>query len=321
MSFVEKTRVKYVPTSTLTRPSGGGVTQIELPKTGILMGVFLPITVVVGGTVNTPNALGMATAIKRVVLKINAGQTIIDCSGVSYFYNLAEYIQDNYNMNIYNDARNAVSTGTKTLDIFIPVAENTRDEIGLLMLQNMQTFVTLTIEWENEITVGGSTATITSGSASPVLMLAEVPVNDADLPNLDVIHQVQEEQAAIAAAGDYDHQISIGGTLVGVYYLLAAGWTRAQLRLQQSNVIADITPAQHRLLFLLNTSRDVTLSGALSGTDKRLHWDLAGSDGMGQFGSIRDYINTLALTSIFTRITAVGATTLYSLRRQLVNVA
>ena len=321
MSFVEKTRVKFVPVTTLTRPvTGGGVTQIELPKTGILIGILCPITIVVGGTVNTPNALGVATAIKRVVLRLNAGHVIFDMSGVSYFNLLAEMIQDNYNMDIYNNSRAAVSTGTKVLDIFIPVAENTRDEIGLLMLQNMQTFATLSIEWESEITVGGTTATITSGSCTPVLMLAEVPAEESDLPSLDVIHQILEEQAAISAAGAYDHQIAIGGTLVGEYYYLAAGWTQAQLRLQNSNIIADLTPAQHRMLFLLTTSRDVTLVGAVTGTDKRIFWDFAGTDGLGQFGSIRDYINTLALTSIFTRITAVGATTLFSLRRQLLNV-
>jgi len=320
MPFVDKTRVKFVPVSTLTRPSGGGSSSIELPKTGILMGIIVPITIVIGGVVNTPNALGISTAIKRIVLRLNAGHTIFDISGVGYFNLLSEMLQDNYNFNSYNDSRSAVSTGTKTLDIFIPVAENTRDEIGLVMLQNMQTFATLTIDWENEVTVGGNTATITSGIATPMLMLAEVPADNKDLPALDTIHQVQEEQAAIAAAGEYDHQIAIGATLVGMYYFLASGYTRAQLRLQNSNIIADLTPAQHRLLFLLCTSRDVTLAGVLTGTDKRLFWDFAGTDGLGQFGSVRDYVNTLALTSIFTRITAVGATTLYSVRRQILNV-
>jgi hypothetical protein len=318
MAFVNNTRVKFVPTTSMVRPVGGGTTQIELPKTGILMGILLPISVTLSGTLTVPNALGLASCIKRVVVKINAGHTLIDISGAGYAYLLSNFIQDNFNMAIYSDAKSAVTTGTKVLDMFLPIALNTRDEIGLLMLQNMQTFATLTIDWEADATVATG-ATIT-GTATPVLMLAEVPTNPADLPAFDTIHQIQEEQAAVAAAGDFDHRIAIGATLAGMYYLLPVGYTRAQLRLQNSNVIADLTPAQHRLLWLLTTSRDVTLSGALSGADKILAWDFAGTDGLGQFGSVRDFVNTLALTDIFSRITAVGASTLYSVRRQILSL-
>lgn len=320
--FEDSTRLKYVPLGTMTRPTGGGVSSLELPKAGILLGICIPISVVIAGTVNTPNPLGTSTVIRNIQLRLNAGYTIFDMSGVSYYNLLSELIQDNYNMNIYNDSRSAVSTGTKTLDVFIPVSLNTRDQVGLLMLQNMQTFAQLNITWENEITVGGSTATITSGTATPMAIICEVPASRADMPNLDTLHQVLEEQKGITGAISDDHQIKIGGTIVGQYYFTGAvAWSNAELRLQQSNIIATMTPAQHRVLFAVLTSRDVTLAGVITGTDKRIFLDFGGSDGLGQFGSIRDYIDTIELTSIFTRITYAGATTLFALTRQILNIA
>jgi hypothetical protein len=303
-----------------TRPTGGGVSSGELPKSGILMGIIVPVSITVGGTVNTPNALGMAAAIKRIVLRLNAGQTVFDVSGVAYFNLLSEFMQDNYNLANYGAGRTAVSATSFVLDFFIPVAANTRDEVGLIVLQNLQTFATLSIEWETELVVGGSTATITAGSASPLLMLCEVPNLDEDMPPDDVIHQLLEEQFVIAGAGFYDHRIPIGATLEGMYYLIPAGWTTIELRLQGSNVLATLTPAQHRMLFDLTTSRDANLTGVITGFDKRAFWDFAGTDGLGQFGSVRDFVNTQNLTDIFTRINMVGATTLYALRRQLVRL-
>lgn len=321
--FEDSTRLKYVPLSTMARPAGGGVTTIELPKTGILLGIIIPITVVIGGTVNTPNPLGNMAAIRNIQVRLNAGYTIFDMSGASYFELLCEVIQDNYNMNVYNDARLAVSTGTKVLDVFIPVSLNTRDQIGMLMLQNMQTFGQLSINWETDLTLGGSTATVTSGSATPLAVICEVPSDIKDYPNLDTLHQMLEDQKAIAVSGNDDHQIKIGGTIVGQYYFTGAvAWSNAELRLQQSNILATLSVAQHRVLFALLTSRDINLTGgAITGADKRIFLDFGGSDGLGQFGSIRDYINTIALTSIFTRITYTAATTLYALTRQILNIA
>lgn len=316
--FVNNTRLKLIKGSVMSRPTGGGQTQIELPKTGILAGIIIPVSVAISGTLSAPNANGIASVIKRIQLKINAGQTIFDISGAGYFYLLDEMMQDNYLLPSYSDARSAVTTGTKNLDIFLPVALNTRDEIGLIMLQNMQTFATLMIDWEADATVATG-ATIT-GTASPLFITFEVPSSPKDYPNLSTIHQVQEEQIAISAAGDFDHHIPIGATLVGQYYLFATAWTNAQLRLQNSNVVADITPEQHRILFQLTTSRDPLLSGAITGSNKRLFWDFSGTDGLGQFGSVRDWVNTGALTDIMTRLTASAAGTLYAVRRQILNI-
>lgn len=318
--FINNTRLKHIPLSSMTKPTGGGVTSVTLPQTGILQGIHVPVSVTLSGTLSNLNALGLASIIKRIQVKVNSGHTIYDVSGAGIFYLLKEMIQENYQVPAYSDALLAVSTGTKVLDFYLPIALNNRDEIGLIMLQNVATFVTLSIEWEADTTVATG-ATIT-GTATPFITILEVPDNVKDYPDMSTIHQVQEEQIAVSAAGDFDHQISIGATLVGEYYLFSAGYTSAQLRVQQSNILATLTPAQHRLLYNFQTGRDLLLSGtAITGSNNRLFWDLAGSDGLGQLGSLRDFINTQALTNIFTRLTAVGAGTLYAVRRQILDIA
>lgn len=319
-NFADNTRLKHIPLAVQTRPTGGGSTIVELPKTGILMGIMLPIGLTIAGTLSAPNALGLASCIKRIIVRTNSGHTLIDISGAGYHWLLADFIQDNYLMNSYTDARLAVTTGTKNLDMFLPIALNSRDEIGLIMLQNMQTVVTLEIQWEADATVATG-ATISAATASPNLLVFEVPSNEEALPDFDTIQQIVEETQSVVGAIDFIHNIAIGATYFGVYYLIPAGFTRSQLILQQTNIVYDLTPSQHRIWFMLLTSRDCNLSGgAITGSDKRLLWDFAGSDGLGQFGTVRDTINSEALTSFFTRVTVVGSTTMQVVRRQVVRI-
>src|SRR4051812_22844278 len=114
--FADNTRLKMIPLAVQTRPTGGGSTIVELPKTGILMGIMLPIAATLAGTLTVPNALGLASVIKRVIVRTNSGHTLVDISGAGYHWLLADFIQDNYLMNSYTDARLAVTTGAKVLD-------------------------------------------------------------------------------------------------------------------------------------------------------------------------------------------------------------
>lgn len=315
MPFETNTRLKIVPIGTMTKPTGGGITSLDLPKAGILAGLLIPIRVTTSGTLGTPNALGMASVINRLVLRVNAGQTLIDVSGIALYYLMQEMLQDNYAP--YNVGKNAVTiAANQVMDVFVPVALNMRDEYGLIMLQNDATLVNLSITWEQDSVVT-STGVVTA-TASPAMVIFESPSDQKDLPMFDTVHQMLEEQITLSSAQTYDHQIARGGILIGQYYVVPAGFTDVEFRLQQSNVIEKMSAAQHRTRYWLTTGKDANLSGTvITGEDKRIFLDWAGSDGLGQFGTTRDVVNTGLLTSIFTRITTAGATTLYSLRRQL----
>lgn len=323
LPFEQSTRLKWVKLNTLTRPTvGGGITSLNLPKTGILACIMLPISITVGGVVNTPNALGLATAINRVQLSLNSGYNVFDFSGVGYHYLIRESLEEHANHLNWTDARSAVTTGAKRLDMIIPVSQNMRDQVGMIMLQNEATLAELRINWESEVTVGGSTATITAGSCTPMIGIFEVPQDPGSWPSFNTLHQLIEEQQAVSAAGDFDHQIQRGATLISQQYLFSPGYTAAKLYAQQSNILEDWTPEGMRLRFdLTHQGRDITLAGALTSANSRIDIDLAGTDGLGEFGTVRDVIDTSRLTSLFTRITAVGAGTLFAVRRQITPLA
>ena len=98
-------------------------------------------------------------------------------------------------------------------------------------------------------------------------------------------------------------------------------YTQARLRTQQSIYLADHAPNDQRAIFnnLNNQGRDLNLVGtAVTGFNNRVFWDLMGTDGLGSFGTVRDVINSAALTDLASIITATGVGTLFSIRRQLI---
>ncbi|MCI0560319.1 MAG: hypothetical protein MN733_17675, partial [Nitrososphaera sp.] len=180
--------------------------------------------------------------------------------------------------------------------------------------QNEQTLVTLAITWEQDSVVAtGATVTAT---ASPVMMFFEVPNREEDLPNLSVVHQILEDQLQISAAGQFIHNPPRDAVITGLYYLTPA-WTALQTIIQQSNTIEDWTPNSHQMRYMHTTGRNVVLSGAITGNDRRFFLDLAGTDGLGEFWTMRDVLDTGRLTNFFNRFTFSGTGTVFSVRRQV----
>lgn len=319
MSFESATRRKITQLPNLVRPAGGGVTSIQLPKAGILSKVFLAIRMTDVGVPAAPNALGWAAAIRSVRLSINDGNDITLMSGVGYNYFLR------WNMELEADSSPqsvgltavAVAAGVN-LDMVIPVAVNSRDTAGMVMLQSDQTTVTLTIEWETDAVLGGGVA-VFSGTATPYLETFTVPASPADLPAFDVIHQILEESQAVAAAGDVTYPWPRGNTYLQVFHGLglaaAAGsdlFTRYRLRVNQSDFIQDTDQN-----FLSIQRNHASLTARRLGV---IPIDLMSSAGLGLYDRVRDTINSALVTSLDSVITATGAGTLFTMRRQLVNL-
>lgn len=318
--FNMSTRQKVVPIQTITRPTGGGLTTIEIQKAGILQKILLDISVTIAGTLSAPNVYGLASVIRRVTLRVNGGNIIFDCSGAGFNYLIRDFLEEANSHFSWNDARLAVTTGTKNLSMVIPVALNSRDDIGLIMLQNEQTVLTLAIEWEADATVATG-ATIT-GTCAPSLVVLEPPSNPASLPALNTIHQCLEELVTFSASGAQDHQITRGATITGLYYLLPAiTYSDYELRVQQSNVIYRFSNRAMQIWFdQISMGRDITLSGAIAGAANRIFLDFAASDMLGELGTVRDVLDTSLLTSVFSRITVSGAGVANHIRRQVLTL-
>ena len=316
--FVRSTRLKYLNLAAITKGTGGGAFPVQLPSSGLLHRVYLYASMTVAGSLSAPNAKGACSIISNVRLDLNTGFQIFNISGAGYTWLLRDQIDLYQDPTPQNQGRNAVTATTFNLDMVLPVAINAKDPIGLIALQNQETIATLTVTFESDTTV--ATGATVTGSVSPLLAILEVPADPDNWPRLDVIHQILEDQASVPAGADYTYNWPRGGTYLTVFHLMFAnGFTQAVVRAQQSNYLATFTPG--RMITLQNSiaQRDMTLAGgAITGVDKRIFVDFAGSDGLGMFNTGRDVLPTKDLTDMATVITPAGAATLITLRRQLV---
>ncbi|MEM4360273.1 MAG: hypothetical protein QXT45_07055 [Candidatus Bilamarchaeaceae archaeon] len=304
------------PLGSLSKPTGGGSVSWELPRSGLLGAIHITIRGQITGTLSNQNPLGMASIIRRVRLSLNNGYDVINISGAGYVYLLSDMLNDYRNVLNANNGRAAVSATNFNLDMLLPVAFNIRDAIGLIPLQNVQTLATLIIDWEADATVA-SGATVT-GSATPTLWIFELPADPKDYPPLNVLHLTIEDSQAAASAGEQTYAWPLGNVYTGVYHLITGTtWTRAVLRAQQSVTWYDFTPTTHSLWFETLVGRGVSLTGALTGDDRRIFFDLAGSDGLGTFGTERDSVNSANYTDLSSLITTAGAGTIRTVRRSL----
>lgn len=316
--FAVNTRRKVLPLSgAITRPVGGGTFgPLTLPKTGLLARIYLCLRGTVAGTLTTPNALGFAAIISRMRVQANSGIDIFNVSGAGYHYLLRNSLESEYIDPVsQSTATTAVTATTFNMDAVIPIALNMRDPTGLIMLQNEQTIVNLFIDWLADASVAsGATVSLTTGDA--YLEVFTVPPDPKDWPPLNVIHQCLEDQQQIAAAGDFPYYWPRGNTYVGVYHgagIGAAGsdtFSRFAVRVNQSDYLQNTPNDFLDAEFRLQKGRARPLGGVFV--------DLLATSGLGCYGLARDMFNSALVTDLASVITATGAVTLYTVRRQLV---
>lgn len=316
--FAVNTRRKILPlTSQITRPVGGGsFGPLTLPKTGLLARMYLALRGSVAGTLTAPNGLGFSSIINRTRVQANSGIDIFNVSGAGYFYLLRNMLESEYVDPVgQTNGTTAVTATTFTLDEMIPLALNMRDTTGLIMLQNEQTIVNTYIDWLADTSVaGGATVTLTTGDL--FLEVFTVPPDAKDWPPLNIIHQVLEDQQQIAAAGDFPYYWPRGNTYLQIAHgagIGAAGadnFNRFAVRVNQSDYLQS-TPVDYLdMEFRLQRGRARPAGG--------IFVDLLASSGLGCYGLTRDMFNSALVTDLASVITATGATTLYTDRRQLV---
>jgi hypothetical protein len=313
--FVANTRRKIVQIPTQTRPVGGGTTSINLPKTGLLANIVVAIRGSIAGTLTVPNALGFASVISRIRLTLNSGIDIFNVSGAGYHYLLREALESEYtDIAGQSNARTAVTAAAFNLDMLIPVAINMRDPLGLILLQNEQTLLTLNIDWTADTTVAtGATITCT---AIPYIELFTVPVDPADFPPINIIHQTLEDQQAISGAQDWVYNWPRGNTYlqvlhgVGIGAAGTDGFNKAQIRVNQSDYLQSTDIPYLDLEFRRFRGRARPAGG--------IFFDLLASSGLGNYGLTRDVFNSALVTDLASVITTTGAYTAYNVRRQLV---
>src|SRR5579885_1225830 len=240
--FNVNTRRKIIQLADIQYPAGGGIVYTNLPKVGLLARIWLAVRGTVGGTVNAANALGYSSAINRFRLTANSSLDVYNVSGVGNSYLVSNTLESEYfNIQGQNQGTSEVVVGNFNLDTLIPCMINMRDPIGLLMLQNEQTVVTLVSDFNTPTNVGGSTATITALTVTPYLEVFTVPVSPQDWPPLNVVHQILEDTVPVAGSGDQTYYWPRGNTYLQVLHGAglgvagADGCSKVQWRVNQSD--------------------------------------------------------------------------------------
>jgi len=318
----DDTRLKRVQLATQTKPTGGGLTVVPLPPTGLLRGVQIYITLTVTGTPDAANALGICSAIRAIRLRTNDSKNIYEASGADFVYGINEMLGTEAFVGIsstYNQGASAVSATTFRLDHYLPVAMNWRDPVGLFLLQNREINVNLEIEWEADTVVtGGATATYTA-SAIPVMEFFTLPSRDSDMPDLSLVHQISTEQRIVSGSGVVQYEPPTGqiylGMAYGAYWAQSAAdsWSRFEEIVGASDYWMNETTGLMDGLNSLSRGRN-----RRAGTIIR---DYMASAGLGMMSTTdRDAFDTLLTTNFIHRFTLTGAGTLRIVKRQLVRV-
>jgi hypothetical protein len=318
--FDRATRLSFVRLADIVRPVGGGFSpSVQLPTNGLLAGLHLVIRGTIGGTVGAVSALGMAAIIRRVTLRLNSGSVIWSMTGPNYHYLYRPTIDSGYiDVLGHTNATAAVTATGAILDMIIPLMVNERDPIGLLLLQNRQTTLSLDVEWEADTNVT-ATGTFAGFAVSPQLLVFSVPPDPRSLPPLRWLHVVTDESLVQGGAGDVTYNVPRGNTYEMVIHgagLAAAGgadsWSRAVMRVNQTSYIFDFTPNMMDVFYRRQFGR-ARNPGAI-------YFDFITTSGLGKYGTTRDLYDSNRTTDFQTVVTVTGALTFYTVREQLIDL-
>lgn len=303
----------------------GQTKTVPLPRSGLLSAIRLLVSVTLSGTPDSPLATGIPALVNNIRVTLNNGTSVFNVSGAGYHHILRNFIND-YHDPVPGASRAAVSATTFNVDFFIPIAMSNRDLVGLINLQNEMTQATLSIDWTAQATLtGGATSTITALTAQPYAEIFTIPTDPADMPPLGVLHQIVEEQQAIAGAGAFTYNVPRGNTILQL--LCGAGisaanstenWTDALLRMQQSYFLYPAATPTYFDNEYAETHAPIIASPAALRRKGVIPFDFMGTSGLGMYGSYRDAIDSAQLTDLAVVLTASGAGTFYAIRRQLV---
>jgi hypothetical protein len=317
--FFQNSRLVSTKLPAVTKPVGGGSVTIPIPKIGFMHSLHLLMTATLTGTITAPNALGVSSVVKRVRVRTNSAIDIFNVSGPGYAYLVQEMLErEGWVATGQNQGRTVVSAAAFNLDMIVPIAFSLGNPLGVLMLQNESTVVECTIDFEADAVVGtGATVAVT---VTPFLWYFTVPASQADYPPLNVLHTILQDEQAVAAAGDYTYTLPRAYVYAQVAHMLGAAaaapadlFTNFRVRIGQSQFPYDWTPAEMTMLHWLTKGRARPLGTIFA--------DYLAMSGEGNYGPMRDTINSALVTDLVHIIAATAAGTLTTVRRQLVPLA
>jgi len=349
MSFIDATRQNFTELPAQPYVANGRL-YFTLPKAGLLSRLFVKLkgvmTVTLGGGTAVVSEKTMFNLIKRIRLIANSGTAIFDVSGYgTYLINQLlnsncspdksvfdrTYLTEVYNCPVSAGANNWIG------GLIIPIAMNVRDPIGMIMLQNDSTNLTLEIEFNPEygllnndiyaVVVTGAAVTSFAGTVSVNMEYFNVPKNAADFPPLNIVHQWLENRDALSSTGAFVKSLQRGN----IYQRIIHNLTLANL-LDTTDVDKfRILYNQSEVPYTTDKLTQLILQRSRYGMDLPkgcyVH-DFTYSTGEVGLGNSRDYINSANVTELQSEVTinsgatvTAGQSFLNTISEQLIRLA
>lgn len=318
--------------------AAGGVVSFTLPKVRLLSKIRL----LVEGVVNLAHAADVAAPantfapynlIRNIRCESNLGFTFFNLSGRDlFFYNLLkrdnECVYPNVGpaavagtrprrqtfLSVDGDtAANGGADNNMRIALDLPIALNERDPIGLILLQNEETLVTVTIEF-NAIgalidNAAGWTVTNAAGlQVHPMVETFSIPAIKEAFPDISILKLVQSKSMVIGAQGLTSLALPVGLTYRKLAFFLesAAGAGTAD---------AAIT-GDFELVFNQADTPYRIRPSILAGMNQELYgqplpqglwvFDFT-NQGIPNLSGARDYIDTERMTEFWLRFNAPAA--------------
>lgn len=276
--FAMSTRQNWHMLAKQTTQNLPGTLQFNLPKARLLSGLFVSVKMT-GGDIST---------IRRLSLDLNNGFAPFVVSGEE----LQMYNHIDLNPLNFPAWATKEGEGDTIYNFYLPVTTNQRDPIGLILLQNDQTNVTLNID----LGVGA-----TKVDVKVMVETFSIPADVNAYPDLSVLKLVNGRSDSLPAIGQQRIQLTTGT----IYRKLAFKLVdengapmsledlngNIQLVFNQADINYSIDPEMLRMW------NEKQLGAELP--DGVFVFDFSNSGGLPNLGGTRDYIDSANLTEFW----------------------
>ncbi len=317
----------------------------DLPRTGLLANIFVRVQ----GKLKVTKGTGTATLkanqhnqpyglINRLLLTANSGTEIVNVTGQGLaFHNMiamdSKMDIPSANMPFAVAGNPVYQFGTIEGDndvqftLKIPVVINDRDDLGLILLQNGETLITLSLDFadpKNLFNLSGDAKVEFAGNAYCSYEYYSVPQDPADYPDLSLAHTLIESMNDIDGVGELSYTVPRGNIYQRMIHRVLindapAGFDDVEslkLIYNQSETPYHVFGQDQLMLQRYRYGRDLPKGVYV--------WDWS-YQGLAGLGGARDFINSKSITDFLSQLqisnSAVLGTNnnkLITLREQLV---
>lgn len=322
--FAQMTRQNYQMLPSIAGAENATVTY-NVPKVRLTNRIRMMVEMTLNAkhasaTSYTPHPFGAFNFIRKVAIDMNNGFSPFSVSGAQLY--MLSLVQDKAEtMTPKTSGRGkhvqglvSSAAGTDNVVRFIvdlPLTLNDRDPVGLILTQNQETTVTITVDFDTAGKVSNGAAGYTFAAnnitITPMVESFSIPAVGEAFPDLSVLKLVQASKQAITGSGLQTFKFPVGTTYRKIVFLVedanggvadASLTGDIELIFNQADRPYKINP---KLLAAINQEQfGITLPQGVYAFDMSYQ-------GWSSYGGARDYIDTERLTEFWLQFGANAA--------------